>query len=110
MGSRSLTQMPPAARVVGGCGTRVTGGGTIPGARTQPVLFTVLLGADTNPFVRARPSDLPAFQVWRPERGLPPVSAQRAHKVHAAGLQEVRQLKPSTGSRRCHRRLFEDFL
>lgn len=61
---------------------------------TQPVLFPVLLAADTDPLMRAvaaylarfkdatrvhAESDLPAFLLWCSERRLPPLRAQRVH-------------------------------
>ena len=61
---------------------------------TQPVLFPVLLPADTDPLVRAvaaylarfkdatrvhTESDLRAFLTWCTERRLPPLAAQRVH-------------------------------
>ena len=83
---------------------------------TQPVLFPVLLAADTDPLVRAvaaylarfkdatrvhTESDLRAFVTWCAERGLPPLSAQRVHiELYVRWMQEVRRFKPSTVSRR----------
>lgn len=61
---------------------------------TQPVLFPVLLAADTDPLVRAvaahlarlkdatrvhTESDLRAFLIWCTQRGLPPLAARRVH-------------------------------
>lgn len=83
---------------------------------TQPVLFPVLLAADTDPLVRAvaaylarfkdatrvhTESDLRAFLTWCVERRLPPLSAQRVHiELYVRWMQEVRRFKPSTVSRR----------
>lgn len=83
---------------------------------TQPVLFPVLLAADTDPLVRAvaaylarfkdatrvhTESDLSAFLTWCVERRLPPLSAQRVHiELYVRWMQEVRWFKPSTVSRR----------
>src|SRR5664280_3381313 len=81
-----------------------------------PVLFPVLLEADTNPLLRAvaaylarfkdatrvhTESDLRAFLVWCAERRLPPLDAQRVHvELYVRWMQEVRRFKPSTLSRR----------
>jgi len=83
---------------------------------TQPVLFPVLLAAETDPLVRAvaayltrfkdatrvhTESDLRAFLTWCTERSLPPLSAQRFHiELYVRWMQEVRRFKPSTVSRR----------
>ena len=83
---------------------------------TQPVLFPVLLAADTDPLVRAvaaylarfkdatrvhTESDLRAFLTWCTERRLPPLAAQRVHiELYVRWMQEIRRFKPSTVSRR----------
>ncbi len=83
---------------------------------TQPVLFPVLLAAETDPLVRAvaaylarfkdatrvhTESDLRAFLTWCTDRGLPPLVAQRVHiELYVRWMQEVRRFKPSTVSRR----------
>ena len=83
---------------------------------TQPVLFPVLLAAETDPLVRAvaaylarfkdatrvhTESDLRAFLTWCTERRLPPLAAQRVHiELYVRWMQEVHRLKPSTVSRR----------
>lgn len=83
---------------------------------TQPVLFPMLLAADTDPLVRAvaaylarfkdatrvhTESDLRAFLTWCTERRLPPLAAQRVHiELYVRWMQEIRRLKPSTVSRR----------
>jgi len=83
---------------------------------TQPVLFPVLLEADTTPLMRAvaaylarfkdatrvhTESDLRAFLVWCSERRLAPLDAQRVHvELYVRWMQEVRRFKPSTVSRR----------
>ncbi len=87
-----------------------------PGMSTQPVLFPVLLAADTDPLVRAvaaylarfkdatrvhTESDLRAFLVWRRERGVDPLKASRAQiELYVRWMQEVRHFQPSTVSRR----------
>ena len=88
---------------------------------TQPVLFPVLLSADTDPLVRAvaaylarfkdanrvhTVSDLRAFLVWCTVRRLPPLAAQRVHiELYIRWMQEVRRLEPSTTPHRHPRRL-----
>ena len=83
---------------------------------TQPVLFPVLLEADSTPLMRAvaaylarfkdatrvhTESDLRAFLVWCSERRLSPLDAQRVHvELYVRWMQEVRRFKPSTVSRR----------
>ena len=82
----------------------------------DPVLFPVVLAADTDPLVRAvaaylarfkdatrvhTESDLRAFLAWCTERRLPPLAAQRVHvELYVRWMQEVRRFKPSTVSRR----------
>lgn len=82
---------------------------------TLPVLFPVLLAADTDPLVRAAAaylarfkdatrvhteSDLRAFLTWCAERRLPPLTAQRVHiELYVRWMQEVRRFEPSTVSR-----------
>ncbi len=82
----------------------------------EPVLFPVVLAADTDPLVRAvaaylarfkdatrvhTESDLRAFLAWCTERRLPPLAAQRVHvELYVRWMQEVRRFKPSTVSRR----------
>lgn len=83
---------------------------------TQPVLFPVLLAADTDPLVRAvaaylarfkdatrghTESDLRAFLVWSTERRPPPLAAQCMDiELYVRWMQEVRRLKPWTVSPR----------
>ena len=83
---------------------------------STPVLFPVLLAAETDPLLRAvaaylarfkdatrvhTESDLRAFLVWCTERGLTPLAAQRVHiELYVRWMQWVRRFKPSTVSRR----------
>ena len=46
-------------------------------------------------------SDLRCYLAWCAERGLDPLSAQRAHlELYIRSMQEIRRFKPSTVSRR----------
>ena len=82
----------------------------------DPILFPVLLGAATDPLVKAvaaylaryrdqtrvhTESDLRAYLVWCRERGVEPLVVSRAQiELYVRWMQEVRHFQPTTVSRR----------